>query len=83
MKQGVMQLPTARLAYELHGEGKVSVVIEMGLGAVMAEWRQLAQRLSQRHTVLLYQRAGYGASGDSALARTPGNIALELRQLLE
>ena len=33
--------------------------------------------------MLLYQRAGYGASGDSALARTPGNIALELRQLLE
>lgn len=83
MKQGVMQLPTARLAYELHGGDKVSVVIEMGLGAVMAEWRQLAQGLSQRHTVLLYQRAGYGASGDSALARTPGNIALELRQLLE
>lgn len=78
----VIQLPSASLACELYGEGEVSLVIEMGLGAVMAEWRRLVQRLSQRHTVLLYQRAGYGGSGVSALERTPGNIALELHQLL-
>ena len=71
------------LACEIYGEGKVTLVIEMGLGAVMAEWQHLAKRLSQRHTVLLYQRAGYGESSVSALARTPGNIASELHQLLQ
>ena len=83
MKTGMIQISSAQLAYALYGDGKVGIVIEMGLGASMAEWNQLAKRLSGQKTVLLYQRAGYGASGDSALARTPGNIALELRQLLE
>ena len=78
-----MQIPSAELAYELYGDGKVTMVIEMGLGAVMAEWRRLAERLSERHTVLLYQRAGYGGSSVSTLERTPGNIAMELYQLLE
>ncbi|MCQ4022383.1 alpha/beta fold hydrolase [Ruminococcus sp. zg-924] len=82
MESRIIQFPSAALACEIYGEGKVGLVIEMGLGAVMAEWRRLAQRLSKRHTVLLYQRAGYGGSGISALERTPGNIALELHQLL-
>ena len=82
MKTGVIQIPSAQLAYELYGGGKVGVVIEMGLGTSMAEWRQLAERLSGQKTVLLYQRAGYGASGVSTLERTPGNIAAELHQLL-
>ena len=44
MKTGVIQIPSAQLAYALCGESKVGVVIEMGLGASMAEWRQLAKR---------------------------------------
>lgn len=81
MKQ--ITIPSARLSCEIYGEGDISLVIEMGLGAVTAEWRQLAKRLSAQHTVLLYQRAGVGASSRSCLARTPGNIVLELHQLLE
>ena len=83
MKTGMIQISSAQLAYALYGDGKVGIVIEMGLGASMAEWNQLAKRLSGQKTVLLYQRAGYGASSVSALERTPGNIAMELRQLLE
>lgn len=83
MKQSLIQIPSARLACEVYGEGSVSLVVEMGLGAVTAEWRQLAERLARRCTVLLYQRAGYGASSASDLPRTPGNIALELRHLLD
>ena len=83
MKPCIIQISSAQLACEIYGEGKVTLVIEMGLGAVMAEWRRLAKRLSERHTVLLYQRAGYGDSSVSALARTPGNIASELYQLLQ
>ena len=83
MKTGMIQISSAQLAYALYGDGKVGIVIEMGLGASMAEWNQLARRLSGQKTVLLYQRAGYGASSVSTLERTPGNIAMELRQLLE
>ena len=83
MKPCIIPISSAQLSCEIYGEGKVTLVIEMGLGAVMAEWQHLAKRLSQRHTVLLYQRAGYGESSVSALARTPGNIASELHQLLQ
>lgn len=71
------------LAYCVFGTGKIDLVIEMGLGAVMGEWRQLAQRLSGDHTVLLYERAGYGSSKPSPAERTPKNIAGELHELLE
>lgn len=83
MQTKTVQLPTAALAYEKYGDGEVNLVIEMGLGAAMAEWRQLAMRLAERYTVLLYQRAGYGASSTSTLKRTPENIATELFQLLQ
>lgn len=74
---------TGDLAYHVLGKGKIDLVIEMGLGAVMAEWWQLAEKLSKRHTVLLYERAGYGSSSASAVERTPKNIACELYKLLE
>lgn len=82
MTTQTLRISSAVLAYERFGSVKVDVVIEMGLGASMAEWEQLANRLSERHTVLLYQRAGYGSSSVSALDRTPENIAGELRELL-
>lgn len=74
---------TAELAYAVFGTGKIDLVIEMGLGAVMAEWRPLVEKLVKHHTVLLYERAGYGSSSLSALERTPENIAHELHSLLE
>lgn len=83
MRTGTVRVPTAELAFEIYGGGAVDLVIEMGLGAAMAEWRPLAEKLAARYTVLLYQRAGYGESGPSALSRTPEHIASELRELLE
>ena len=61
MKTGMIQISSAQLAYALYGDGKVGIVIEMGLGASMAEWNQLAKRLSGQKTVLLYQRFRAGA----------------------
>ena len=55
----------------------------MKTGVIQMPSAQLAERLSGERTVLLYQRAGYGASSVSTLERTPGNIAMELRRLLE
>ena len=82
MQTKTVSLPSATLAYEKYGDGEVNLVIEMGLGASMAEWRQLAKKLAGRYTVLLYQRAGYGASSTSTLERTLENIAAELYLLL-
>ena len=83
MQTLTIQLPSAALAYEKFGVGAVNLVIEMGLGASMAEWRQLAEQLARDSAVLLYQRAGYGASSTSTLERTPENISRELHQLLQ
>lgn len=83
MQTGKLSVGSAELAYQIFGNGQVDLVIEMGLGAVMAEWRQLARRLSETHTVLLYERAGYGGSTVSKRKRTPENIAAELRLLLD
>ncbi len=83
MQTQTIQLQSAAITYEKYGEGDVNLVIEIGLDASMAEWRRLAKNLAGRHTVLLYQRAGYGASSTSTLERTPENIAAELHLLLQ
>lgn len=83
MKMKKAQISTAVLAYQIYGNGKVDLVIEMGLGAVAAEWQPVVKCLAGKHTVLLYERAGYGESGSSELVRTPANIAKELYELLQ
>lgn len=84
METRSIHIASAELSYQIFGDGPVSLVIEMGLGTAIAEWRQLASLLSNNgHTVLVYQRAGYGDSRTSALSRTPENIAAELHQLSE
>lgn len=70
-------------AYAVFGNEPVDLVIEMGLGTCMGEWQHIAQRLSETHTVLLYERQGCGSSQMSKAARTPANIARELYGLLE
>ena len=54
MKTGVIRIPSAQLAYELYGDGAVGVVIEMGLGASIAEWRGLyAWKFAKAHPELV------------------------------
>lgn len=64
-----------RVGYNIFGSGRISLVIEMGLGAVVGEWWHVAQMLSAKGAVLLYERAGYGCSEKTATDRTPENIA--------
>ncbi len=82
MKTERMNVGSAKLVYSIFGEGRVGVVIETGLGSCMAEWWHIAERLSQYHTVLLYERAGCNLSSKSSLKRTPETIARELKTLL-
>ena len=71
------------IAYMVLGDKKIDIVIEMGLGSTIGEWWQFAKKLSKDHTVLLYERAGYGMSEIYNKERTAKNIADELYGLLE
>lgn len=79
----LIDIGTAQLAYRVFGDKKISVVIEMGLGACLGEWWHIADQMATSHTVLLYERAGCGTSSKSELPRTPHNIAVELFTLLQ
>lgn len=49
-------LNNCELLYKVFGEGKVSLVIEIALGATAGEWWHIAEHLSEKYTVLLYKR---------------------------
>lgn len=77
------ELKNTKLAYQMFGNSKIDIVIEMGLGSCIGEWAHIAQNLSSQYTVLLYERAGIDLSDRSKLDRTPKNIAVELHELLQ
>lgn len=67
----------------VQGTGGPVVVIETGLSALSAEWWTIQDELAQTCTVITYDRAGYGWSDASPHPRTSGQIAAELRGLLD
>lgn len=69
------EISSAKIAYKIHGKGQFTVIIEPALGSCSAEWWHIAEKLSDRYKVLVYERAGYGKSSVSKLPRTPENIA--------
>lgn len=82
IKPDFINIGSLKLAYKIFGTGKVNIVVESSLNSCIGEWWHLAERLSQKYTILLYERAGYGLSTKSELERTPKNIANELHKLL-
>ena len=69
--------------YTIFGSKTVDIVIEMGLGACIAEWESLARELGKNHGVLVYERAGINHSDKSDKERTPTIIAEELKRLID
>jgi pimeloyl-ACP methyl ester carboxylesterase len=65
------------------GSGDVTVLFESGIAATNLNWFHIQEQVSQTTTTASYDRAGLGWSSPSRTARTPGNIAAELHQLLE
>lgn len=72
-----INLKHCQLLYKVFEKGRVSLVIEIALGSTAGEWWHIAEHLSQKYTVLLYER-----SKNSKSERTPKNIANELYELL-
>jgi pimeloyl-ACP methyl ester carboxylesterase len=65
------------------GSGDVTVLFESGIAATNLNWFHIQERVSRIATTASYDRAGLGWSSPCRTARTPGNIALELHQLLD
>jgi pimeloyl-ACP methyl ester carboxylesterase len=64
------------------GVGEPTVIFEAGIGATHLNWRQIQKSVAQFAPTVSYDRGGLGWSGPSRTARTPGNIAAELHQML-
>ncbi len=73
---------SAKIAYKVFGTGEDILVIDACLGSCSAEWWHIAEALSKKYKVVIFDRAGYGESSSSVLSRTPKNIAMELDKLL-
>ena len=65
------------------GEGEPTVVFEAGIGATHLNWRHIQDAIAPSTHTVSYDRAGLGWSSRCRTPRTPGNIARELRQILQ
>jgi len=72
-----------RLKINCLGSGTPIVILESGLGDVLAEWERVQLQISNFTRVCSYDRAGYGESDASPLPRTSLQISRELHALLQ
>jgi pimeloyl-ACP methyl ester carboxylesterase len=72
-----------RIEATVLGSGTPPVVIEPGFGGTAASWRAVAEAVAEDTTVVIYDRAPYGASSRAQDARTPRDIAGDLSGVLD
>jgi pimeloyl-ACP methyl ester carboxylesterase len=65
------------------GAGEPTVLFEAGIGATNLNWRHIQKAVSRFTGTASYDRSGLGFSSRCRTARTPGNIAAELHDLLQ
>ena len=78
---GEHRLHSWSLGEGMSGEGETTIVFEPGLGGSSLEYLPLAEQVSVRHQVLLYDRAGYGWSDPGVSPRHVLRLARELKAL--
>ena len=71
-----------RLAFRQAGQGRPTVVLEMGLGAAGSSYDVIAQRLAAFTHVVWYDHAGLGRSDPAPRPRTIADLAADLQALL-
>jgi pimeloyl-ACP methyl ester carboxylesterase len=64
------------------GYGEPTVLFESGISATNLNWRHVQETIAQHTGTVSYDRCGLGWSSHCRTARTPGNIAAELHQML-
>ena len=65
------------------GLGEPTVVFEAGIGATHLNWSHIQETIAQTTATVSYDRGGLGWSSRCRTARTPGNIAAELHEMLQ
>jgi pimeloyl-ACP methyl ester carboxylesterase len=65
------------------GVGGPTVLFEAGIAATNLNWFHIQETVARFTHTVSYDRGGLGWSGPSSTARTPGNCASELHDLLE
>lgn len=65
------------------GSGGATVLFESGIAATNLNWSHIQEKVSRFATTASYDRSGLGWSSPCRTARTPGNIAVELHELLD
>ncbi len=65
------------------GFGGPTVLFESGIGATHLNWRSIQEAIAQFTCTVSYDRCGLGWSSRCRSARTPGNVAVELHQMLD
>lgn len=73
----------SRLYLLEQGSGGPTVIFEAGIGATNLNWRHIQNTVSDFTGTASYDRTGLGFSSPSRSPRTPGNIALELHDMLK
>jgi pimeloyl-ACP methyl ester carboxylesterase len=64
------------------GTGEATVLFESGIAATNLNWCHIQEKVSHFANTASYDRSGLGWSSPCRTARTPGNIAVELHELL-
>jgi pimeloyl-ACP methyl ester carboxylesterase len=64
------------------GSGVPTVLFEAGIGATSLNWCNIQEAVAQFTGTASYDRSGLGWSSPCRTARTPGNVARELHELL-
>ena len=65
------------------GSGGPTVLFEAGIAATNLNWCHIQETVSQFTHTASYDRGGLGWSSQASSARTPGNIAIELHEMLQ
>lgn len=78
----VAQLEPQGAASSMEADDLPTVVFESGIAASSQNWLDVQRRVSEYARTVSYDRAGLGWSCASDSARTPANIARELREML-
>jgi pimeloyl-ACP methyl ester carboxylesterase len=81
--EGAISIGTHALQIRVRGGGSPTVVIDAGLAGRSEEWHALQDALASEVLVVVYDRAGYGASEAGPLPRDSGREMDELKLLLD
>jgi pimeloyl-ACP methyl ester carboxylesterase len=65
------------------GAGGPTVIFESGIAATNLNWCHIQNTIAEYSHTVSYDRAGLGWSSPAKTSRTPANIAIELRTMLE